>query len=154
MVKIRLSHVVNFRLTHRDGLAEIFRGKREKTKGASWTAGGMGSELRSPYGLPPFTPHPAPHWPKAMGKNNCRQRVKIVDAGHFDGLKECLIKAGLKWSQDTTYCVRLQRAIFHILSKRQISPKYRYIESIHNMRKPVISSEISPKFDGVPSTDT
>jgi hypothetical protein len=29
-----------------------------------------------------------------------------------------------------------------------------HIESIHNMRKPVISSEISPKFDGVPTTDT
>ncbi len=29
----------------------------------------------------------------------------------------------------------------------------RYIESIHNMRKPVISNEISPKFDGVPTTD-
>jgi hypothetical protein len=28
-----------------------------------------------------------------------------------------------------------------------------YIESIHNMRKPVISSEISPKFDRVPTTD-
>ena len=25
---------------------------------------------------------------------------------------------------------------------------------VHNMRKPVISSEISPKFDGVPNTDT
>ena len=28
-----------------------------------------------------------------------------------------------------------------------------YIESIHNMRKPVISSEIGPKFDGVQTTD-
>jgi len=38
--------------------------------------------------------------------------------------------------------------------ENQISVKCTYIESIHNMRKPVISSEISPKFDGVPTTDT
>ena len=31
--------------------------------------------------------------------------------------------------------------------------KFQIVESIHNMRKPVISSEISPKFDGVPTTD-
>ena len=38
------------------------------------------------------------------------------------------------------------------LTENQISPRYRYIENIHSMRKPVISSEISPKFDGVPTT--
>ena len=40
------------------------------------------------------------------------------------------------------------------LTENQISPRYRYIENIHSMRKPVISSENSPKFDGVPTTDT
>ena len=30
---------------------------------------------------------------------------------------------------------------------------YRYVESIHSMRKPVITSEISPEFDDVPNTD-
>jgi len=34
----------------------------------------------------------------------------------------------------------------------KMSVDYRYIEIIHNMRKPVISSEISPKFDGVSTT--
>jgi len=37
--------------------------------------------------------------------------------------------------------------------KKLIGSEYRYIESIHNMRKPVISSEISPKFDRVQTTD-
>ncbi len=41
---------------------------------------------------------------------------------------------------------------FHrFVPESQISSNCRYIESIHNMRKPVISSEISPKFDGVPT---
>ena len=39
------------------------------------------------------------------------------------------------------------------LTENQISPKCRYIENIHCMRKPVISSEIIPKFDGVLTTD-
>ena len=39
------------------------------------------------------------------------------------------------------------------LTRNQISTNYRYIENIHNMRKPVISSEISPEFDDVPNTD-
>ena len=30
--------------------------------------------------------------------------------------------------------------------------KSRFIESIHNMKKPVISNEISPKFDRVQTT--
>jgi len=34
------------------------------------------------------------------------------------------------------------------LPKNNTSVNYRYIESIHSMKKPVISSEISPKFDG------
>jgi len=41
---------------------------------------------------------------------------------------------------------------FVIVSENQIALKFRYIESIHSMRKPVISSEISPKFDGLPTT--
>jgi hypothetical protein len=41
----------------------------------------------------------------------------------------------------------------YIIMENQISVKCTYIESIHNMRKPVISSEISPKLDGVPTTD-
>ena len=40
------------------------------------------------------------------------------------------------------------------LTENQISPRYRYIENIHSMRKPVISSEINPKFDRVQTTDT
>ncbi len=40
---------------------------------------------------------------------------------------------------------------FDILPLSQLYVKLWYIESIHNMRKPVISSEINPKFDGVPT---
>ncbi len=36
---------------------------------------------------------------------------------------------------------------------RDVEPHYRYIESIHSMRKPVISSEISLKFDGFKTCD-
>jgi len=42
---------------------------------------------------------------------------------------------------------------FVIVSENQIALKFRYIESIHSMKKPVISSEISLKFDGVQTTD-
>ena len=38
--------------------------------------------------------------------------------------------------------------IWDIMTENQLTSNYRYIESIHSMRKPVISSEISPKFDG------
>ena len=68
-------------MIHRDGLLAIFRGKREKQKEQIEPLAGWGVNSGPPYGLPPFTPHPAPHWLKAMGKNNCRQRGKIVDVG-------------------------------------------------------------------------
>jgi len=40
------------------------------------------------------------------------------------------------------------------MTENQISANYRYIESIRNMRKPVISSEISLKFGRVLTTYT
>jgi len=41
----------------------------------------------------------------------------------------------------------------NFLPGNQISAEYRYIESIRSMRKPVISSEISPKIDGFKTCD-
>jgi len=40
------------------------------------------------------------------------------------------------------------------LTRNQISTNYRYIEIISVQKKVVISSKISPEFDGVPITDT
>ena len=66
-----------------------------------------------------------------------------------EGLKIRIIQSNAKSDEKSDSILEMENrfGLVGIGSSKTI-----YIETIHNMRKPVISSEIGPKFDGVSTT--